>query len=137
MEFPIVSILASLAAVILLNAGCRSPVVASCREYRTPAPIRSYLDKEDYNQMAEYMGRLDLLAKSKLRIGMSKGEVRKSMGRPLSEGPLNERVEMWSYAPSISATFEYWVVFMDETLDFFGAAQTTWLWERYSLSDHE
>ena len=124
-------VIASLAPVILLGGGCRSSVEAPCREYRTPAIVRGYLEKEDYDQMNEYMGRLELLAKSKLRIGMSKGEVRKAMGPPLSDGPLNERVEMWSYAPSISTTFEYWVVLVDGKLDFFGIAQTRWLWDRY------
>ncbi len=81
--------------------------------------------------MDEYFSRVDSYASSHLHIGMSSAQVRRIIGTPQCVVLLDERVKMWSYAPSISGTFEYWIVLVDDKLDFFGGTQTTWLWERY------
>jgi len=100
-------------------------------QHRETSVIREYLLREDYSKMNEEFSRVDSLAKSRLRIGMSASQVRGIMGRAHCVVVLDERAKMWSYAPSISGTFEYWIVLVDDKLDFFGEAQTTWLWERY------
>jgi len=111
----------------ILAAGCvtsHPPVVGISYEYT---------ETQDYDAQERVYSRLGELASERLATGMTESQVVRAFGQPRHVSQLDEHLTFWSYAPSISGTFQYWLVFVDGRLDFFGGAQTTWLVERYGI----
>ncbi|SRR6266571_1949719 len=85
----------------------------------------------DYDRDAKEFAALEAKGKKLLKRGMTPEKVKMVFGNPQEIAKKSKEVEMWSYKTSISGTYEYWLVFITGKLDFYGTAQTSWLWEKY------
>lgn len=97
----------------------------------------------NYDLQAKLFTVMEDLGRKYLSIGMTKEQVRDIFGKPRNIdqldnlGNTHNDHSMWSYLQSISGTFEYWLVFENDKLIFYGTAQTTWLWEKIKENNNK
>lgn len=95
------------------------------------AQLGNFRDPADYELMSEEFATIEMLGKHYLKKGMVKSGVESIFGKPKLKKTLNGNIEMWSYLTSISGTYNYWVVFVNGALDFFGSIMTRELEWKY------
>ncbi|MBI3457101.1 MAG: hypothetical protein HY002_15090 [Candidatus Rokubacteria bacterium] len=115
-----------LLVLLLWGAGCTAGSTPAARIAQLP----SRAPDEDYVLQAKLFSELENLGKQHLRRGMPKAEVVRAFGPPkwvwaAFQSKSGRAIEIWSYMASISGTVEYWLVFVNGVLDFFGANQAT------------
>ncbi|HKK08898.1 MAG TPA: hypothetical protein VKA44_08445 [Gemmatimonadota bacterium] len=99
----------------------------------------------DHDVEARVFGTLDSLGTAVLGRGMSIGRVRGLLGGPpdrymapasFRDARYGHRVDIWTYALSLSGTYEYYLAFIDGCLDDFGRMQVGRLFAVYGRSGH-
>ena len=82
----------------------------------------------DYENESRVFSDLEERSERYLKHGMSKAEVEKAFGKPRggvaswNDVRFGNPVTMWRYALSVSGTTGFYVIFVNDRLDFFGAA---------------
>lgn len=113
-------------------------------------PAISYADQCsdgacDHDVEARVFTVLDSLGDAVLVRGMPIGKVRGLLGDPpdrylppasFRDARYGHRVDIWTYALSLSGTYEYFLAFIDGCLDDFGRMQVGTLFAVYGRSGH-
>ena len=99
----------------------------------------------DHDVEARVFGTLDSLGNAVLTRGLPIAKVRELLGDPpdrymapvsFEDARHGHRITIWTYAVSLSGTYEYYLAFIDGCLDDFGRMQVSRLFAVYGRSGH-